>query len=469
MASSVLEDPEVLVTEVDGVPVTTEELTAASKVQQKYRGVRLARRSMPYSRKVSAAQKAEAAKLFNMSSDGLSMSKRLFDAKEPAVKEVRAAVSAVNAWFRDRRYTLPWDEPGVRQLKKGCSMLDGEFEIIQDSPNGPSDHLIRYKGSDGRIRTTIVLGEDYEGRVMTGFQFFRSELLRRIETVRKMARRLAMEMPAIKERQRKKLGSTFNPADYDFDAENAFDVEIAWPSLHPDPELASLDPEAFAEEQKRLQEMHVRAVRAEKSEMAENMIKMLDGLALALSDRRLLDGEHEVLFTRQVNEGFWGIRKGSGSKVKEYVEDSFEELEQETVVRPGDVIVTFRRNNKEEQLLLHADEVRSRIALDDKKRKFNDSTATRIFVALEEADARAKELGITSDGLESAFGKIRRMVRGDDINTFANSLRSNEDRRVQVMAAAAQIATQMFDMAEVAPRRTIIRKQLKAETLREAT
>ena len=418
---------------------TQQEAQAVEKISVLYKGVRLKKKSMPYSKEVSDTQKKVAAKALDTSQDSISMSKKLFDSAEPKVKAVRKAVAEVNAWFNSASYTLPWPDKGIRLVKKGAALLDNEHVVVEDTRREDGTWETKYRvmvEGKSRIRRVIIDRDEHKARVQTAFQRFKHELLQRILRVKQAARDLAADMPAIIERQRGKMRGTFNINDYAFDAETAYNVEVSFPSLMPDSELAEIDPETFAEERERFQREQLEAVRREKVRMAEQLIGWLDGLALALSRRELLDKEHEVIAKKEI--------------------------------AGGEIEITYRdADRKEQRVTLGPAAAARRLSVDDKPRKFNNGTASRLFVAVQEAKQRKEELGITSPELDTALDKVAKMVRNENAATLSESLRTDEDYRAKVEQRCVDIVSELFESSDLVPRRAILRRQMKHAALHE--
>ena len=418
---------------------TTQETQAAEKIRMLYKGVRLIKKkTLASSKQASAEQKKKAADAMGTDPTRISLSTKLHDKNEPRVKAFRKAIADVNAWFHDPNYTLPWPEPTIRQVKKGRVMLDGEHEVIEDTKRDTGEHEVKFRvyvEGAARVRRIVIDQDEYKRRVQSAFQRFKAEGLRLIAIVKREARALAAEMPRIIERQRAKLKNAFNASDYEFDPD-ACSMEISFPPLMPDPELAEIDEESFREEHERYERLQIETVRLERQRMAEQMIGWLDGLALALSQRELLDKEYEVISKRNLD---------------------------------GGVEVTYRNSErKEEVALLLPSEVKRRLSMDDKPRKFNNATASRLFSAVEEAKSRKEELGIASPALDTAITQLQRMLRSENAETLPEALRTDPAFAGQVQDRCVAIAGALFESSEIAPRRAILRRQMVHPKLRES-
>ena len=450
---------------------------AAVKIAILYKGVRLKRsQTLSSSKKLSGEQKEEAARLYGADADRLSMSKKLYDCAEPKVKAYRKADAEVSAWFKDPAYTLPWPEGGMRQVKKGTPLLDDQHPVTEATKRDDGTWEVKYRVRlDGttRIRRVVIDADEYKHRVRSSFQRFKTELLERIQRARVAAAELEEDLPNIRERQRKKLGRTFNPADYQFNAE-ACNWQVSFPVLSPDPELAEIDPETFREEEERFRAERVESIRLEKVRVAEQLLGWLDGLASALSKRELLDHDYEVLDKKVCKDGDTFVTLVTGNKETNVLHRSGEPLpvgERKSCVdcSEGDLVITFKNDAKKETVVLvEKADIKRRLRIDDKARKFNTATASRLFSAMEEARQRKEELGISSPSLDRAFEQVGRMVRGQDAETLPENLREDEVMRQTVEQRCVTIASSLFEASEIVPRRAVLRKKMNHPALKES-
>jgi len=213
---------------------------AAGRVLLTHVGFRVRRGRLAYQRRLTDAQKDKAAQQFNAEARSLSMSKKLFDAKEPAVKRVRAAQTAITAVFENPEYTLPCPtEYATRLVKRGQV--------------------------------------DFVDREMTRLQ---SELA-------KAAAGLAAELEDIRKRQEWRLGDLYNSRDYAFDPEEACYVSWDFPSIHlVDDTLQNVSPRAYEQQLQRVRETYEQSCQAKQEEMALALYEMLDHLVFALEGAR---------------------------------------------------------------------------------------------------------------------------------------------------------------------------------------
>ena len=207
----------------------------ANRVRLKYKGLRVSVSGIPTSRKVTLTQKQRAADAFGAEVDSLSLSSLLWNAKEPAVKDLRGVIASISRVFHDRTMTLPTTTDGLRMVKKDCV---GQI----------NQQLKRLKG---------LLVE-------------KAELLQ-------------YAMPQIIERSRTHRRDLFNEEDYNFDPTKCVGLSWHFPAVTEDTELAELDDQVYQDEVQRVrEEMRGVVLRAEE-QMAEDMVKMLDAITERLS------------------------------------------------------------------------------------------------------------------------------------------------------------------------------------------
>lgn len=214
-------------------------------------GIRLQRGRPRYQRQFKADQIAEAVSGFGAERNAVSMSKKLFDAKEPAVKALRAVYAEIEDVFTNQEYTLPCPtEPKTRLIKRG--MVD----IV-----------------DARL----------------------TELQTKLKSA---AARLNRELPAIIERQRVKLSRLFDYSDYAFDAEAACTVTWDFPPVHLID--SALSKKAYERQAERIKEMFRLSCKQKEDEMAAGVYEMLENLATALETGP--DGKRKVFRDATANK-----------------------------------------------------------------------------------------------------------------------------------------------------------------------
>lgn len=246
-------------------------LTEAAKlVQEDFKTVRVTVSQMPSRRAVSESQKREASRVFEADTDSLSMSKILFWKGEPAVKRVRAYVAAIHRLYSNRDYTLPHPEPGVRLIR---------VEVI------PS--------FDAKI---FAAGDELMAA----------------------ARALKAELPDIIQREAARKKRLFDIADYDFNPEQEFGLEVRYPPMETPSYLLQLSPRVAEEQRQRLREIYDREAEAQ-----------LNTLKAACQMAEEQATENVILFMDAMLERLEGI--GENGKRKVFRDDSankiFDDLE----------------------------------------------------------------------------------------------------------------------------------------------
>ena len=231
----------------------------AATVQAQYTGFRVRISGLPQSRKVSSEQRAAAASQFGADPDSVSMSSRLWDANEPAVKKIRSVLAKVSRLFHDRRYTLPTTEAGVRLLRRD------------------------------RI-------SDYESQ-MTDF----------LEELRDALEEFDREMPAIVERERGRRGELFDETSYAFNPLLTCKLSWGFPVTDPNENLQAINDEIYAREVRRIQEELRETVKMAEAQIAEDLYESVAGLAEKLAEMNAESDTKKVLQTRTLSKLFDGL------------------------------------------------------------------------------------------------------------------------------------------------------------------
>jgi len=225
----------------------------AERLSQQYETVKLSRSFLPGQRQVTAAQRAQVAKLFDASAESIIFAKQLLDSKHPKIASVMAARSAIQAFHLGM--TLWYPEAGRRLLPMG-----------------------KHKQYDEGMTALVIPFE------------------RTLVELRDV-------MPAIRTERRKTLGSRlYKEADYMFDPVERAAITWTYGSTADVPSyLMRLDPATAKrqlEEQKRRLEM---VVQHEEQRIARTLAEHLGHLAERLSARKLLDGQFEVVHERRTS------------------------------------------------------------------------------------------------------------------------------------------------------------------------
>lgn len=218
----------------------------AGRVLLEYVGLRVRRGRLRSYRSLRRDQKQLAVSQFHAVPDAVAMSKKLFDAREPAVKHLRKVYSRITEVIEDRRYTFPCPyEPGMRLVKRGM------VETVEQ------------------------------------------RLTQLREELRTAADTLAAELPQIVARQAARQGELFDPADYAFDPRVACYLEWDFPPVHVvDDTLAGLSLSAYQRELERIRQTYEAACQAKEQELAEELLVMLDHLVAKLEG----DGTEKRIF-----------------------------------------------------------------------------------------------------------------------------------------------------------------------------
>jgi hypothetical protein len=410
---------------------------AVKRIRVAYKAVRLKRRRGPQTRSDTHSEKEVEAKNRGMDVDRLISGFRLFGKKDEDLQPVRDAIAAAEAWFKNKRYTRWYDEPGVRLVKKGRPTLDGEYEIIDDRETDDNTHLIVYADEEGKHQRTMLTQEEHERRVTNLYLEWKTRMEALIATVRTEVAALAAKWPSVIRRQLKALGTRAKPEHFNFNPVDVYDVVLNHFNIECDPELAILDPRGLQAEMDYRDEMYRATVARERQEDMEAAVRQLNSFAKAMSERWLLDGQYEIV-----------VRKTQ---------------------RSGKVVVTFLKDRKEETVILEAEEVAERVSLDDKPRKFNNATVAKLFAMRDQIRINKDEDGITSPESEALLGMLDKLLEGHDPASLAEELRGNEGLKQAKMNSAVAIIATALDSRELRPRRALLRGVLIGSLRDKAT
>ena len=208
---------------------------AASKVRMTYRGLRVSVSGIPSRRVVTETQRAEAADAFGADASSVSVSTLLWNAKEPQVKNLRQVVSGISRLFTDRTKTLPTTTPGLRMVRR----------------NAVAD-----------LHTALLAAQaDLHDKAVA----------------------LRDALPVIVERERKRRGRLFNADDYAFDPVRCVQLTWSFPSVTEDNDLAEIDDSVYQHEIQRIRDEFRDVVRRAESQMAEELVTMLDHIVSRLA------------------------------------------------------------------------------------------------------------------------------------------------------------------------------------------
>ena len=196
-------------------------------------GCRLAFTWLGQSRAVYGANLRAAAEVFGAESSALRLSKKLLDARHPAVR----ALTTLRGDARERWVlrTLPFPEVGVRLLR--------------------------------RDRVDELAGE------CAGFA----------SQIRDAAMRLQLERTSLLEEAERRLGSLFSMADYPVNFANAFGLSVSFPNVEPPDYLMALNPELYQREQERVRATFEAAVAIAQSEFTEELAQLVGHLRTRLT------------------------------------------------------------------------------------------------------------------------------------------------------------------------------------------
>ncbi len=261
-------------------PATPPEPTVAERLQFECRAVKLSFSEMGRQKVLSEEHRAEIATSLGANQDSLSLSKRLFDSKEAAIKELNASKSAIHGYWLG--LTLPFTEAGTR--------------------------LIREKD----------------------IERFSSHIEELTKNFYSAVKKLDEALPGIIERERQRLGRAFNGTDYPDSVQNLFKVTVSYLNTSPPDYLKKLKPELYERELQRVRAQFEQAAQLAEADMLTQFHNVVAQLVESLQNvsagkqktfrSSTVDGLFNVFEQFERNLGSFGL--GAGSRLHALVEQA---------------------------------------------------------------------------------------------------------------------------------------------------
>lgn len=206
----------------------------ASQLRSAMGAVRLSFNWIGTRRKLSDEMTAVAAQSFSAQTEGVLISKKLFDTKNPAYRALTAIKSQAQAYWRSM--TLPFPQAGVRLIKReDVPAFEAEMErfrsVLADA--------------------VLALSDEYEN---------------------------------IKTEAQQQLGTLYNPNDYPTTLDNIFSIFWEYPNVEAPNYLMHYSPELYRQEQARVQQRFEDAVLMAENAFAEELQGLVDHLIERLTD-----------------------------------------------------------------------------------------------------------------------------------------------------------------------------------------
>jgi hypothetical protein len=174
-----------------------------------------------------------AADAFGASPTALRLSKKLLDARHPAVRQLTALRGeAREVWVRS---TLPYVEPGVRLLRRDRV---GEMAAT-------------FAATHGQVCEAADVLQAQRGRLLSEAE--------------------------------ERLGSLFSVGDYPETFANAFGLDVTFPNVEPPDYLMGINPELYRREQERVRASFESAVANAQAEFTEELAQLVGHLRDRLS------------------------------------------------------------------------------------------------------------------------------------------------------------------------------------------
>lgn len=208
-----------------------EDLSSSQRLKLACRAIRVRFSTMARQRQIPQEHKEKLAQTVAASGKSLSASKKLFDAKNPYVQAVNAAIAKINA-------------------------------------------LVTFYGYPHPEASTWLIREEQIPEFRTKFDELRGEFFEAVN-------RLAENFEDVKRQAAGDLGQLFNPADY-ADPRTSYNVTLDFPNVDPPSYLKQLDPKLYEEQYNRMMADFEAASAMMQAEFTEAMSNAVNGLVAAL-------------------------------------------------------------------------------------------------------------------------------------------------------------------------------------------
>lgn len=225
---------------------------AIEKIRGQFVGMRIKVGKAPQTAKWDEASKRAAlSAVDNAAEDSVTMSSRLLDPKIESVGKVNDVLAKINDVKMDRRFTLPFTQPGIRLVRMGGADLDNLKRLEE--------------------RLTAL---KHELSSAAEFMYY--------------------DMDNIRDHMRAKLKKLYDPKNYDFDPRLRY--VVSWQFVDVEvPSYLRHNAELLKKAENDLKAEMREAVLLAEQQLAENMFFVIDNLVERLENRRVVDEKHEVL------------------------------------------------------------------------------------------------------------------------------------------------------------------------------
>ena len=248
----------------------------AEQLQEETTAVRVKIRWPSTRKTLSQAQTQQAAGTFEADIKSVSASKKLFDTRHPAFREMTAIKTKVSEYWKSN--TLPFTEPGIRLIRRSdIEAFDQQMALL-------------------RSELTEATGQ------------------------------LELQFDELVSQARSHLGDLFDPSDYQMDLGELFGIEWDYPSCRPPEYLLQVSPQLYYSECARVQQRFDEAVNLAEQAFADELAQLIDHLSERLSGNE--DGSPKIFRDSAVthlSDFFAKFRRlsiGSNEQLEQLVEQA---------------------------------------------------------------------------------------------------------------------------------------------------
>lgn len=387
------------------VPVYDHDVEAIEHVQGGYTAVRLMTAEVPKTRQLPPELKDEALELFGgMDVESLRLVAELW-AKEDLQPCTDILNRLRNLWH-DTDYTLTYPEPGIRLVKRGqLEPLIKEFEKL------------------------------------------RSQLTAE-------ARRLGQKLPEIKRKRAAALKRAFDAENYNIDPAQFYRIEWKVVNLLEVPSYLEHNETLYRKEARKINETLRQVVRLEEARMAKQAMEAWDAILERLEPQRYLDDRWVVkdVLRRQTDKG---VRMEVVVQIRK----------DDPLLEP--LLSRQQKRPTTQSILLTQAEFKRRVTVNHAERKrFQEGTLSKAFLALQQFKARVAESGIgNSREMVAAFEEMDKTLKGHNAGTLASLLKEGPDEsRKRIAKQSKKLVNTLLELPLLQPARSIIRGRLKSRT-----
>ncbi len=242
------------------------------------------------------------------------------------------------------------------------------------------------------------------------------------------------DMPNIREHMKVKLKGAYQSSNYQFDPRTRYHLSWQPEDVYVPSYLrhnATLQEAAEKQIQTELRETMAHT----EAQLAQGVFEMMDHLLSRLEGRRLLDRRHEIM----------DVEKKDGNFHVKYRDSSVKSGAKPTLT-----------------VVLDEDDWEARVSDDNRRKGFNDSTATRLFDEIEYFNTELKEIGLARGEMGGAFDRLKKLLQSSDRKTLPLLLKESANYREKFSDSLGKIGEKFLDLSVLKGKRDIVRSKAKS-------